>query len=88
MVGGREQDFDGYTLNRAYQSYRQPGSAIKPLTVYTQSFERNYTPESIVVDEPVEDGPKNANGTYLGNVTVRTAVEKSINTIACRALKN
>ena len=82
MVGGREQDFDGYTLNRAYQSYRQPGSAIKPLTVYTPSFERNYTPESIVVDEPVEDGPKNANGTYLGNVTVRTAVEKSINTIA------
>ena len=59
-----------------------PGSAIKPLTVYTPSFERNYTPESIVVDEPVEDGPKNANGTYLGNVTVRTAVEKSINTIA------
>lgn len=58
MVGGREQDFDGYTLNRAYQSYRQPGSAIKPLTVYTPSFERNYTPESIVVDEPVEDGPK------------------------------
>lgn len=82
MVGGREQDFDGYTLNRAYQSYRQPGSAIKPLTVYTPLFERNYTPESIVVDEPVEDGPKNANGTYLGNVTVRTAVEKSINTIA------
>ena len=40
MVGGREQDFDGYTLNRAYQSYRQPGSAIKPLTVYTPSFER------------------------------------------------
>ena len=82
MVGGREQDFDGYTLNRAYQSYRQPGSAIKPLTVYTPSFERNYTPESIVVDEPVEDGPKNANGTYLGNVTVRTAVEK-INQYHC-----
>ena len=35
-----------------------------------------------VVDEQVADGPKNANGTYLGNVTVRTAVEKSINTIA------
>ena len=34
------------------------------------------------MDEPVEDGPKNANGTYLGNVTVRTAVEKSINTLS------
>ena len=82
IVGGRSQDFAGYTLNRAYQSYRQPGSAIKPLIVYTPSFERNYTPESIVVDEPIEDGPRNASGTYAGAVTLRSAVERSINTIA------
>ena len=30
IVGSRTQDLDGYTLNRAYQSYRQPGSSIKP----------------------------------------------------------
>ena len=54
IVGGRSQEFPGYTLNRAYQSFRQPG----------------------------EDGPRNANGTYLGEITVRTAVEKSVNTIA------
>ena len=82
IVGGRSQDFSGYTLNRAYQSFRQPGSAIKPLTVYTPSFEQNYTPDTIVTDEPIEDGPRNANGTYLGAITVRTAVEKSVNTIA------
>lgn len=82
IVGGRSQDFAGYTLNRAYQSYRQPGSAIKPLIVYAPSFERNYSSESVVVDEPIEDGPKNSNGTYVGAVTLRTAVEKSINTIA------
>ena len=82
IVGGRSQDFPGYTLNRAYQSFRQPGSAIKPLTVYTPSFEQNYTPDTFVVDEPIEDGPRNANGTYLGAITVRTAVEKSVNTIA------
>lgn len=84
IVGGRKQDFAGYTLNRAYQSFRQPGSAIKPLTVYTPSFERNYTPEKVVVDEPIEDGPRNSNGTYMGEVTIRTAVEKSINTVAWR----
>lgn len=82
VVGGRSQEFPGYTLNRAYQSFRQPGSAIKPLTVYTPSFEQNYTPDTVVVDEPIEDGPRNANGTYLGEITVRTAVEKSVNTIA------
>ena len=82
IVGGRSQDFSGYTLNRAYQSFRQPGSAIKPLTVYTPSLERGYTQDSIVVDEPIEDGPKNAGGGYAGKMTLRQAVERSVNTIA------
>lgn len=82
IVGGRAQEYNGYTLNRAYQSYRQPGSAIKPLIVYTPIFERGYTPDSVVVDEKIEDGPRNANGRYVGNVTLRTAVENSINTVA------
>ncbi len=82
IVGGRSQDFSGYTLNRAYQSFRQPGSTIKPLIVYTPSFENGYTPDSVVVDEPIEDGPENAGGYYRGSITVRTAVENSVNTIA------
>lgn len=82
IVGGREQEFAGYTLNRAYQSYRQPGSAIKPLIVYTPILERGYTADTIVVDQPLEDGPSNASGTYEGEVTLRHAVEQSINTVA------
>lgn len=83
VVGGREQkDQKGYTLNRAYQSFRQPGSAIKPLVVYTPMFEREMTPEDIVIDEKFEDGPRNAEGTYEGEITVRRAVEVSKNTIA------
>lgn len=51
--------------------------------MYTPSFEQNYTPDSIVTDEPIEDGPRNANGTYLGEITVRTAGGKNpVNTIA------
>ena len=39
IVGGRSQDdVEGYTLNRAFQSFRQPGSAIKPLIVYTPAL--------------------------------------------------
>ena len=82
IVGGRNQELPGYTLNRAYQSYRQPGSTIKPLIVYTPIFERNYTPDSTVVDEPIENGPKNASGWYQGEVTLRHAVESSINVAA------
>lgn len=82
IVGGRDQNLSGYTLNRAYQSFRQPGSAIKPLIVYTPALERGYTPDTIVTDAPIEDGPENADGTYDGDITLRTAVEKSKNTIA------
>lgn len=82
MVGGRSQSFNTYTLNRAYQSRRQPGSSIKPLTVYAPSFERDYTPDSKVNDHKIDGGPKNSSGVYLGEVTLRTALSLSINTIA------
>lgn len=82
IVGGREQDRKGYTLNRGYQSFRQPGSSIKPLIVYTPSFERGYTPDSIVVDEAIKDGPKNSGGSYLGKIKLHQAIEQSKNTIA------
>jgi len=87
IVGGREQDLGSLTLNRAYQSYRQPGSSIKPLIVYTPYFERGYTPESIVEDKYEKDGPKNSNDKYLGKIKVQTALEKSINTIAWKLFK-
>lgn len=82
IVGGRTQDYNGYTLNRAYQSYRQPGSTIKPILIYTPVFERNYYPDTIVTDEPIEDGPVNSPNVFEGEMSVRRAVEKSKNTIA------
>ncbi len=87
IVGGRSQDFSGHTLNRAYQSFRQPGSSIKPLIVYTPQLERGYTPDSIVNDQKFEGGPSNSNGTYSGNITLRSAVEQSKNTIAWKLLE-
>lgn len=82
IVGGRSQEYNGYTLNRAYQSYRQPGSTIKPILVYTPLLERNYFPETVVTDEPIENGPVNSPNVYEGDITLRYAVEKSKNTIA------
>jgi len=82
IVGGRSQDFSAYTYNRAYQSHRQPGSSIKPLLIYTPSFEAGYTKDSVVVDQYWEDGPKNAGEYYWGEVTIQFAVAHSLNTVA------
>ena len=82
IVGGRSQKLKGSTLNRAYQSFRQPGSTIKPLIVYTPAFEQGYTPESMVKDEKIEGGPVNADGVFSGNMTVLDSLAKSKNTVA------
>lgn len=79
MVGGRGQKND--QLNRAYQAVRQPGSAIKPLVAYAPIFERGYIPSSVMVDSAIENGPKNTTNSFSGPVTLRHALEKSINTI-------
>lgn len=87
IVGSRTQELDGYTLNRAYQSYRQPGSSIKPIIDYIPYLQKGNTPDTIVSDEYIQDGPKNADGTYMGNITLRTAVSLSRNTVAWNVLK-
>lgn len=84
IIGGRSQDSTGYTLNRAFQSFRQPGSSIKPLIVYTPAIERGLTPDTIVMDQKDADGPENSGGSYSGAITLRTAVELSKNTVAYR----
>lgn len=87
IVGGRNQNLPGYTLNRAYQSFRQPGSAIKPLIVYTPALEGKYTPDTIVQDVRTEEGPSNSNGYYDGDITLRYAVQTSKNTVAWNLLE-
>lgn len=48
IVGGRSQVTDTYTLNRAFQSPRQPGSTIKPLIVYAPALENGYRSDTLV----------------------------------------
>lgn len=85
IVGGRGTE-DQY--NRAYLSARQPGSAIKPLIDYAPAFDTGeYYPSKIMNDQEIENGPKNSGGGYRGEVTIREAVNRSINTIAWQILQ-
>lgn len=89
IVGGRKKAQGEYhTLNRAYQSFRQPGSAIKPLLVYAPYLEQTgKTPDTMVDDSPLAgDGPSNSGG-YLYDITLREAVEISSNVATYRLYK-
>ena len=78
---GEKEYFRG--LNRATQSRRQTGSAIKPLAVLVPGIdEKIFTASTIYDDEETTfDGgyaPGNNDG-YLGEITVRRALESSQN---------
>ncbi len=87
IVGGRSQEEISVDYNRAFMSFRQPGSTIKPLIVYTPALERGYTASSTLMDSKEEDGPDNATNRYAGAISLRTAVEQSVNTTAHKLLR-
>ena len=98
LVGGR--DYRVTQFNRAVQAHRQAGSLFKPF-VYLAAFEASrsgtqpyMTPASLLADEPVtfesDKGtwsPQNYDKQFRGNVTLRSALEQSLNVPAVRVAK-
>ncbi len=82
VVGGRSQETGVYTLNRAYQSWRQPGSTFKPLAVYTPALEEDYTAESLLPNIDVTKAKEmglEAVSLPGNRMTMEKAVWKSVN---------
>lgn len=96
IIGGVGKKTGNLVLNRATQAVRQPGSSIKPISVYGPAVENGIiTPADMYADKPITyiggDGkswtPRNYDNTYtMGNVSVRRAIQKSLNTIAVQVL--
>ncbi|MCI8842209.1 MAG: transglycosylase, partial [Oscillibacter sp.] len=92
MVGkvGEKQENLGWNCATAK---RQVGSSMKPLTAYAPALDAGVITQGSVFDNyPVQElngnpWPKNSPNTYTGFTTVRTGVQKSINTIAVQALQ-
>jgi penicillin-binding protein 1A len=87
MVGGR--DYAESQFNRATQAHRQPGSLFK-IFVYLTALSNGYTPDSVIVDQPVQIGdwqPKNYDGRYHGAVSLRTAFAQSLNTVSAQLVQ-
>ena len=87
LVGGVE--YKESNFNRAVQSKRQPGSAVKPFLYHT-AIELGYSPASQVADigrtyeykvgeEEKKWKPKNYGGTFKGVISIREALMKSRN---------
>ncbi len=92
IVGGRGEKKTNRGLNRATQTLRQAGSSIKPLAVYAPAIEYGViTPATMVDDTALSIGnwsPKNSDGSFMGPITARVALEKSRNVPAVRILDN
>lgn len=79
MVGG--VDYYKSQFNRATQALRQPGSSFKPF-VYVTAIENGYSPDDIIYDVPINIKgwkPENIDKKYYGEVSLRTALAKSLN---------
>ena len=91
LSGGRGDKAGSLTLNRATNTTRQPGSCFKVLSTYAPALDAaNYTLASTIVDEPFnyETGRpvNNWYSGYKGTVTVRKAIEQSMNVCAVKTL--
>jgi penicillin-binding protein 1A len=94
MIGGFS--FGRSKFNRATQAFRQLGSAFKPI-VYATAIERlGMTAATLIADTPVSYpdaapgamwSPQNYDHAFLGDVTLRHALEQSRNVPAVRTLQ-
>jgi penicillin-binding protein 1A len=89
IVGG--VDYNQSQYNRATQALRQPGSAFKPIVYYAALASGKYGPDSTISDSPVSypDGnamysPRNYDGTFAGNISLRQALAVSRNVPAVK----
>ncbi len=99
-VGSSNRKTTDLAWDRAAHSALQPGSSIKPLFVYPIAIENKQLYfSSTVLDEPIEkyeydeasggyiSGPKNAYGSYLGNILLPDAIERSSNAVAVQVME-
>lgn len=99
LVGGTGKYSGKLGLNRASQSVRQPGSVIKPLSVYGPAFEKSLQDNNVniywstmIEDKPLKKvngkwWPTNEGGSYSGNsVSIQYGLSKSLNTVSARTL--
>ena len=94
IVGGIGKKNSNLIFNRATNAKRPVGSALKPLSVYAPALENDIITYSTVYDDTpivLENKalwPKNSPNRYRGLMPISFAVERSVNTVAVKVLKD
>ncbi len=96
VVGGLGEKEEDRLHNRAVDSVRQTGSTMKPIGSYTPALDYNFiTYSTMVRDAPMpaspatgnQPWPRNYNRSYTEqNMSIETAISRSINTVAVHVL--
>lgn len=91
MVGGRGDKKASRTLNRATDSFRQPGSTFKVVSTYVPALDAGgFTLNSTQIDAPFayQDGTvvNNWYDDYRGVCTLRSGIKDSLNIVAVKTL--
>ena len=94
IIGGFGEKEGSRTKNRATDTKlftRQPGSTIKPLSVYAPAIEQGLIkPGTVFDDKQITIGswtPKNHYDHYKGKMTVKYAIDQSVNTVPVQILQ-
>ncbi|MDR1835250.1 MAG: penicillin-binding protein [Fusobacteriaceae bacterium] len=87
MVGGR--NFQSGNFNRATMARRQVGSSFKPFLYFTAIL-NGYETTTVIEDSFFSQGkwtPKNFGGNYSDNITLQNALDRSLNVVSIKILK-
>lgn len=93
LVGGR--NYYESEFNRAVDARRQAGSGFKPFTYYAAFESKGLHPGTVMTDRPVtvpvtgapDWTPRNFERTFQGNMVLKRALTRSVNTIAAQLVE-
>lgn len=93
LLGGRNYSYSQF--NRAVSNNRLPGSSFKPFVYLTAMDALDYSPATVVKDEPFTIEikgtdpwePKNFGNVYEGDIILKKALMKSINVVSAKLMQ-
>lgn len=90
VCDNKQGEIKAYVSTLPYETYRQPGSVLKPIAVYAPAIDMDLVSLATpICDEKIDFSgysPSNFGGKYYGETNIRQAIKKSMNTVAVKVM--